>query len=81
HFAGEVGNAPEHGLANELQPVLDMLNVLMPAQRPSEPDPTPAPDPDPTLPPPGDFPPPPPSSNFLQNIWKSFRSFWRNLFN
>ncbi|MCP4416230.1 MAG: hypothetical protein GY805_06390, partial [Chloroflexi bacterium] len=47
HFAGEVGNAPEHGLANELQPVLDMLNVLMPAQRPSEPDPTPAPDPDP----------------------------------
>lgn len=87
HFAGEVGNAPEHGLANELQPVLDMLNVLMPAQRPSAPDP--APDPSPTPPPDdtppspggGDFPPPPsPQPNFLQRIWQRFRSFWRDLF-
>lgn len=85
HFAGEVGNAPEHGLANELQPVLDILNVLMPAQRPSvpDPDPTPTPPPDDTPPPPGDgdFPPPPsPQPNFLQRIWQRFRNFWRDLF-
>jgi hypothetical protein len=93
HFAGEVGNAPEQGLANELQPVLDMLNVLLPAQRPSEPDPLSPPDPaDPTPPsdpgdtpsppPPGNFPSPPPPStpNFLQRIWEKFRSVWRDLF-
>lgn len=77
HFAGEVGSAPEHALANELQPVLDTLNVLMPAQRPS------APPPDPVEPPPPDddaF-PPPPQPNFWQRFWHSFRSFWQNLFN
>jgi endonuclease G len=78
HFAGEVGNAPEHGLANELQPVLDRLNVLMPAQRPSAPDPVP----DPIDPPPGDddF-PQPPQPGFFQRFWHSIKSFWRDLFN
>ena len=76
HFAGEVGNAPEHGLATELQPVLNWLNVLMPAQLPEqEPDPTPAP------PPPDDTAfPPPPQPNFFQRLWHSIRSFWQNLF-
>jgi hypothetical protein len=73
HFAGEVGNAPEHGLATELQPVLEMLNVLMPAQRPSEPDPI---DPPPTD---DDF-PQPPQPGFFQRLWHSIKSFWRNLF-
>lgn len=79
HFAGEVGNAPEHGLATELQPVLEMLNVVMPAQRPSEPDP----DIDPIDPPPSDddeF-PQPPQPGFFQRLWHSIKSFWRDLFN
>ncbi|WP_420641167.1 hypothetical protein [Candidatus Leptofilum sp.] len=82
HFAGEVGNAPEHALACELQPVLSRLNVLMPAQRPSPPDPTPTPDPiEPPSPPPDDdsF-PPPPQPNLFQRLLHSWRSFWRNLF-
>ena len=72
HFAGEVGSAPEHGLANELQPVLELLNVLMPAQRPSEPD---DPDPGDTPPPPpddDDF-PPPPHASLVQRIWRNFQ--------
>ncbi len=81
HFAGEVGNAPEHALANELQPVLNMLNVLMPAQRPSEPDPEPDPDPITPSPPPSDddF-PQPPQPGFFQRLWQSIKSFWQNLF-
>jgi len=82
HFAGEVGNAPEHGLANELQPVLTMLNVLMPAQRPSEPDPVPDPGTDPVAPPPpgDDEFPQPPQPGFFQRLWHSIKSFWQNLF-
>lgn len=75
HFAGEVGSAPEHALANELQPVLDTLNVLMPAQRP-------VPDPDPIEPPPPDddtF-PPPPQPNLFQRLWHSIRSVWQDIF-
>ncbi len=82
HFAGEVGSAPEHGLANELQPVLDVLDVLMPAQRPSDPVPAPDPDPDDTLPPPpdeNDF-PPPPTPSLMQRFWQRVKNFWQNLF-
>jgi hypothetical protein len=40
HFAGEIGEAPEHALANDLQAVLTALNVLLPAQmKPAEPVP------------------------------------------
>lgn len=80
HFAGEVGNAPEHALATELQPVLTTLNVLMPAQRPSPPDPDTNPD-DPTPPPPdGDEFPQPPQPGFFQRLWQSIKNFWQNLF-
>ena len=49
HFGGEVGNAPEHALANNILPVINWLRVQFPAQRePEVPDPTPIPDPDPT---------------------------------
>jgi hypothetical protein len=74
HFAGEIGEAPEHALANDLQAVLTALNVLLPAQMappdqpPAEEPPTsdpgpitpvlPAPDPDVEPPP---TPPPPPN--------------------
>ncbi|MCA9897430.1 MAG: hypothetical protein H6654_09250 [Ardenticatenaceae bacterium] len=77
HFAGEVGNAPEHALATELQPVLDRLNVLMPAQRPLPPPPEPDPD---LTPPPDDHFPPPPQPSLFQRLWQSVRNFWRNLF-
>ena len=84
HFAGEVGNAPEHGLANELQPVLNALNVLMPAQRPFDPPPPPDPVTDPgdiSPPPPDDTQfPPPPSPSLLQRFWQSIKNFWQNLF-
>jgi hypothetical protein len=40
HFAGEVGAAPEHALANEIIPVIQQLDVLFPAQLiPTEPPP------------------------------------------
>ncbi|GJM42608.1 MAG: hypothetical protein DHS20C20_28900 [Ardenticatenaceae bacterium] len=82
HFAGEVGNAPEHALSIELQPVLDWLNVLMPAQRPSEPDPIPDPVEPPQPPSPSDdeF-PQPPQPGFFTRFWQSIKNFWRNLFN
>ncbi len=86
HFAGEVGDAPEHGLANELQPVLTRLNVLMPAQRPFTPDPDP--EPDPIVPPPpasappptDDVFPPPPTPTLWQRLWQQVKSAWRKLF-
>ncbi|MBK8903820.1 MAG: hypothetical protein IPM53_21745 [Anaerolineaceae bacterium] len=79
HFAGEVGNAPEHGLANELQPVLTRLNVLMPAQLPVAPDPDPAPV-LPPVPPPTDDELPPPATGFWQRLWQRVKSAWQSLF-
>jgi endonuclease G len=77
HFAGEVGDAPEHGLANELQPVLAALDVLMPAQRPAEPvDPI-----DPSPPPGDDEFPQPPQPGLFQRLWHSIKRFWQNLLN
>jgi endonuclease G len=32
HFAGEIGDTPEHALAHNIGPVLDALNVRLPAQ-------------------------------------------------
>lgn len=51
HFAGELGDAPEYALANDIQPVIDRLQVLFSAGL-VEPDP-PAPEP-PVEPPPVD---------------------------
>ncbi len=77
HFAGEVGNAPEHALACELQPVLSRLNMLMPAQRPlPDPDPDPAPTPTPD----DDSFPQPPQPSLFQQLWHTIRSFFNNLF-
>jgi endonuclease G len=82
HFAGEEGNAPEQALAIDLQPVLDWLNVLMPAQRPSAPNPVTKPDDPPHPPPPsGDDFPQPPQPGFFTRLWHSIKGFWQNLFN
>lgn len=80
HFAGEVGNAPEHGLANELQPVLTRLNVVMPAQLPVPPQPDPAPILPPDLPPGDDNELPPPEPGFWQRLWQRIKSAWQSLF-
>jgi hypothetical protein len=32
HFAGEIGNTPEHALAHDIEPVLERLAVRLPAQ-------------------------------------------------
>lgn len=75
HFAGEIGNAPEHALANELQPVLTLLNVLMPAQLPAPPEPDPAP-----IVPPDDDDQTPPMPGFWQRLWQGIKSAWQSLF-
>lgn len=80
HFAGEIGNAPEHGLANELQPVLTWLNVLMPAQRPLPPDPDPTPIAPPDTPPGDNDFPPPPTPGFWQRLWQRLKNAWQSLF-
>lgn len=58
HFAGEVGDSPEHALAHDIGPVIETLKIRFPAQGPpappepveppiDEPIPTPAPSPPP----------------------------------
>lgn len=94
HFAGEVGDAPEHALANEMSLVAEHLGVLFPALVPdSEPDPEPiVPDPDPVTPtpppeptpviptePPQD-PDPDPSPPPPLSFWEKIWQFLRNLF-
>jgi endonuclease G len=48
HFAGEIGDTPEHALAHDIEPVLEALDVRLPAQdalgkRPPVQSPRPAP--------------------------------------
>ncbi|NKQ37005.1 MAG: hypothetical protein HF973_15505 [Chloroflexi bacterium] len=62
HFAGEVGDAPEHALANDIVAVTEHLNVLFPTQAaPPEPPPPeePVPPVEPTPPEPPEEPTPP----------------------
>ncbi|MCP4360844.1 MAG: hypothetical protein GY796_22785 [Chloroflexi bacterium] len=81
HFAGEIGNAPEHALANDINAVVNRLSLLFPAQRPSEEPPT---DPDPPIDPdPSPIPPPidpgpvtPPQLSF----WERLLQWLRGLF-
>lgn len=79
HFAGEIGNAPEHALAHELQPVLTLLHVLLPAQLPAPPEPDIVPIAPPDLPS-GDAEPPLPPPGFWQRLWQRLKNAWQSLF-
>lgn len=81
HFAGEVGDAPEHALANEIVPVLELLKVRLQPEAaapppPAPPTPTPLPPtPEPTRPPVPPTPPPPQLS-----FWQRLMQWLRGLF-
>ncbi len=81
HFGGELGDAPEHALANDIMPVLDRLQVLFLDQlQPEEPDPTPTPIAEPDPPTPIESPFPVPNPMPLPNPPKTKKlSFWQRL--
>lgn len=82
HFAGEVGNAPEHALANDMMGVINTLRVYLPGQPPLPPDPPPVEEEPP--PPPVDEEPsvPPVREPPVQQLswWERLLQFFRRLF-
>lgn len=78
HFAGEVGLAPEHALANDITAVMQTLQIkffaqLTPDAPPPPPPPSETPSPPSPTPSPSPTPPPPPSNpapSFWQRIWQ-----------
>ncbi len=58
HFAGEIGDTPEHALAHDITRVIDRLNVRFPGHIIPSPTPITKPLPEPTLPPPDQLAPP-----------------------
>lgn len=83
HFAGEIGMAPEHALANDITAVMQTLNIKFKAQlAPPPPPPTeepPAPPPIITPTPPPTTPPPPAEPPRL-SFWQRLLNFFRSLF-
>ena len=82
HFAGEVGDTPEHALAHDLRPVLDELGVRLPAQDvPSERPPAPSPRPAPLEPPePGAPAYYPPRDTYYGDLRTRFQYLLKRLF-
>ena len=78
HFAGEVGAAPEHALANDITAVMQTLNIKFKAQLTVEEPPPPPPE-DPTPPPPPDPVPEPPAEPSL-SFWQRLIKFILGLF-
>ena len=81
HFAGEIGDAPEYALANDINSVVAHLGVVFPAQLPPEPEPPVEPPPvnpePPIEPDPNPSLPPPPAK---PSFWEILVQFFRNLF-
>ncbi|HSG16343.1 MAG TPA: hypothetical protein VLE70_08480 [Anaerolineae bacterium] len=78
HFAGEIGNTPEHALAHDIKPVLERLRVRFPAQdAPSEAPPArrPAPGPQPPA-----APAYPPRATYYGDLQKRFMYLLKRLF-
>lgn len=79
HFAGEVGDSPEHALAHDIGPIISTLKFRFPAQEEPEPKPPDQPvepvEPSPT-PLPGPAPRPKPRSSF----WDDLSQFFRRIF-
>ena len=95
HFAGEVGDAPEFALANDIISVTDHLGVIFPAQlppdEPTQPEPPvdpvpaeppvePVEDPDPPEPPVEPDPVELPPPPKSPSFWEVLVQFFRNLF-
>lgn len=78
HFAGEIGMAPEHALANNITAVIQTLNIKFKAQLAPPPpppdDPEPTPEPPPVTPPPDET--PPPRRSFWQRLFDWIRTFF-----
>lgn len=81
HFAGEVGDAPEHALGNDIRKVIERLQVVFPgAIKPPEPAPTPEPPEEPVKPEPPPIDPTPPLVEPKQSFLDRFIQWLRNLF-
>ena len=78
HFAGEIGNTPEHALAHEIKPVLEKLRVRFPAQdAPSEATPVKRPAPGRRTPAAPDY---PPRATYYGDLQERFMYLLRRLF-
>jgi endonuclease G len=78
HFAGEIGNTPEHALAHDIKPVLERLRVRFPAQdAPSESPPARRPAPGPRPPAGPDY---PPRSTYYGDLQERFMYLLKRLF-
>ncbi len=75
HFAGEVGDNPEHALANDIGPVISALNFRFPGQEAPEPPPT-----EPDQPVPTPAPKQPPRRTSRSSFWDSLSQFFRRVF-
>lgn len=82
HFAGEVGDSPEHALAHDISPVIETLKIRFPAQAPPAPpqpveppveEPTPVPTPTPA--------PAPSEPPGTVSFWDSLVRFFQRIFN
>lgn len=88
HFGGELGDAPEHALANDIMGVLDRLQVLfLDQQQPEEPVPPPPPPIEPNPPTPIISPPlpnpmplPNPPKTKKLSFWQRLAQWFTNLF-
>jgi hypothetical protein len=76
HFAGEVGNSPEHALALDVVSVADALKFRFPAQEPPVVEP---PREEPPKPPPSDRKPPSRPTR-RRSFWDDFSIFLRRIF-
>ncbi len=82
HFAGEVGDAPEHALGNDIRKVIERLQIVFPAAvKPPEPPPTPEPPSEPpsepVTPPPA---PTPPVTQPQLSFWERLVRWLKNMF-
>ena len=78
HFAGEIGNTPEHALAHDIKPVLERLRVRFPAQdAPSESPPAKRPAPGPRPPAAPGY---PPRSTYYGDLQARFMYLLKRLF-
>ena len=78
HFAGEVGNSPEHALAHDIGPIISTLNFRFPGQEAPQPKPPEQPaEPDQPSPTPA---PKPPRRTSRRSFWDNLAKFFSRVF-
>jgi endonuclease G len=82
HFAGEIGDTPEHALAHDIEPVLEKLAVRLPAQDNPSDKPPPAQQPGSGSRPPAEptLPGYPPRATYYGDLQARFRYLLKRLF-